>query len=474
MDADKPRPLSLGKKIAYSFGQVTDSIGFNVFAFFFLFFLTDVVGIPPAQAGTIALLAVLWDAIADLFVGQFSDNLKSKYGRRRPLMLMSLVPYALLTFLMFTKISASPTFIYIYYLVITMGFWTFYKIFVIPFFSLGAELTDDFNERTSVRVYASIFMYTALLVASGFPPVIVNWVEGQGGTTSQGWQMVGVLFALIIFITGLICWNFTRGSEVIGEKQQVENQGSLVANVKELVLLKPTVMLIGSVFFWSAVTSTTSAAVIYLLKNNLNFNPGQQSSFLIFSSVIAIVYSPLINLLSKKIDKRVLYIWALSLAAGNLLLFSVIGFKSIPFLIIYALFYNFGNTVFWTIHYSMMYDISEVDEFVYGKRREGAITALTSFSQKLGTAMATWLIGFLLAMVGYDASAAVINSGSQQMILYLNTLVPAIFGILSVGAIIAYPINKGRYEALLKALVLKRAGKSYSTSGFEKLLREKK
>ncbi|NBI64866.1 hypothetical protein D3Z38_17950 [Clostridiales bacterium] len=76
-----------------------DSIGFNVFSFFFLFFLTDIAGVSPAIAGTISLIAVLWDAITDPIIGFISDNLRSKYGRRRPMMIVSSVPYAVCTFL---------------------------------------------------------------------------------------------------------------------------------------------------------------------------------------------------------------------------------------------------------------------------------------------------------------------------------------------------------------------------------------
>lgn len=97
MNDTTQRPLTVGKRLGYSIGAFGDSVGFNIFYFFFLFFLTDIAGIPPAIAGTITLIAVAWDAITDPIIGYLSDNLKSKSGRRRPFMITSAIPYAICT-----------------------------------------------------------------------------------------------------------------------------------------------------------------------------------------------------------------------------------------------------------------------------------------------------------------------------------------------------------------------------------------
>lgn len=92
-------------KFSYSMGQIGDALGYNIYFFFFLFFLTDYVGVPPALAGTISLIAIIWDAIFDPVAGHISDNMRSPYGRRRPLMIMAALPYSIFAFLIFNSIA---------------------------------------------------------------------------------------------------------------------------------------------------------------------------------------------------------------------------------------------------------------------------------------------------------------------------------------------------------------------------------
>lgn len=139
-------------------------------------------------------------------------------------------------------------------------------------------------------------------------------------------------------------------------------------------------------------------------------------------------------------------------------------------MIVYAVVVMLGTTTYWTLYYSMMYDISEVDEFVNGKRREGSITSIMSFCQKLGSAVALQVVGVILQIGGYDASAEVQTEGALQSIMQLNTLIPGIIGILGAVIMFAYPLDGKRFAKLKAALAAKNNGEEYTTEGFEKLL----
>ena len=117
-----------------------------------------------------------------------------------------------------------------------------------------------------------------------------------------------------------------------------------------------------------------------------------------------------------------------------------------------------------------MYDISEVDVFKTGNRREGVISAMMSFFQKLGAALATWIMGVLLSASGYDGTALVQPESAMSMINFIVTLIPASLAIIAGLISIAYPITGKRFDALMVALKAKREGKEYTTEGFEKLL----
>ena len=172
--------LGFKKKFGYAIGQMVDSTGYNVYYFFFLFFLTDFAGIPAGIAGTISLIAIMWDAVTDPIVGNISDNLKSPYGRRRPLMIGATIPYAICTFLLFNNVDFGTNAKFAYFVVLAILFWSCYKTYVIPFFALGAELTDDFKERTSLRAWASVFLQIAVMIASAAPPMILE-MAGKAG-----------------------------------------------------------------------------------------------------------------------------------------------------------------------------------------------------------------------------------------------------------------------------------------------------
>lgn len=463
--------LTFKVKTGYAIGQFVDSIGFNIYYFFFLFFLTDFVGIPPAIAGTVSLIAILWDAIFDPVAGYLSDNLKSKYGRRRPLMIAAVIPYSIALFLIFNTVSFSSQGAFIYYLAMAIIFWSCYKFYVIPYFALGVELTDDFNERTTLRAWASVGIYISVLLTSALPPYLLDVFQQQGISDANGWRLIATLFSLMLLLCAFICWNFTRGKEKFGQNEaQGQPQQSLLKSFIEILKLKPTKFLAGSVFLWAVVSTMGTGSLIYLMSYTLGYSAERQSLFFIINSVVCILWLPLIIWVSKYVDKKNIYAVSLSIGTIGLLSFAFIGFPSFAFLILFCVIFCLGNSAYWTLYYSMMYDLCEVDDYVNYRRREGAITALMSFSQKLGAAIATWMIGFMLSMSGYNGALETQTPAADKMILYLNTLFPGLFGIFAVLVILFYPITKQRFEHLMQALKARKEQKQHSNEAFKKLL----
>lgn len=468
--------LSFKTKIGYAIGQMVDSTGYNVYYFFFLFFLTDFAGVPASLAGTISLIAITWDALTDPIVGNISDNLKSPYGRRRPMMIGATIPYAICTFLLFNNVEFGTNAKFAYFVVLAILFWSCYKTYVIPFFALGAELTDDFNERTTLRTWASVFLQLAVMIASAAPPMILEMAGKAGLQGAKGWNAVGLIFGLIIIIASFICWTCTRGGELVNrnaeehENIEAQEKNGLIKSFISILKLKPALFLAISVFMWNVTTVFLSSGAVYALTSLLEASPAQQSTAFVVQCGMGIVWLPVINALANKLDKKLTYWAGMAITAVIMLLFTFIGFGSFPIWLVYVSIFAFGNSVFWTVYYSMMYDISELDEFKTGNRREGIISALMSFFQKLGAALATWVMGMLLSAGGYDGTAAVQSQSALDMIHYMVTVLPAVFGILAAIFGLLYPINAKRFNALLNALKLKREGKEYTTDGFEKLL----
>lgn len=476
------RRLPFRVKFGYTMGQCTDSLSFNLFYFFFLIFLTDVIGIPAAKAGTVILIAVFWDAITDPVIGNISDNLTLSSGRRRPLMIGSLIPFALMTFLLYNNSNiVDHNYKAAYFTIVTILFWSAYKTFVIPFFALGGEMTDDFNERISLRVWASFGIYGSVILASSAPPTIVDLsVTYAGLSVAGGWIVVGSLFALSTLITGFICWRATRGREFIFH-HQVETSKSIKKSafisdisqtMRDIFKLSSARYLALSVFFWSSASAMTSSALIYLMDRNLEYSAGKISIIFLIGGCIAFVWLPIINYVTKRFDKRSAYYIGMGISAIIISLFYLIGFPYVWVLLLYFIFFELGNTFFWTIYYSMMYDINELDEFVSERRREGSIAAIMSFTQKTGSAIAIWMTGLILGLSGYDGLQALQPESARSAILALCTWIPGIIGIMAAIAAFMYPLTRRRFYALMTVLQAKRKGESYElTVDVERLLK---
>lgn len=464
------KKTSIFTKLGYGIGQMGDSIGYNVFYSFYLFFLTDIVGLSPAIAGTVSILAVLWDAVTDPIIGFISDNFRGKRGRRRPFMLFSAVPYGICMFLLFNDMNISPSVKGPYFILISMLFFTFYTIFTIPYTALGSELTNDFNERNSIRAYASIFMYIAVMLASAAPHMIVEITEQRGGSVVQGWRNVGIIFGVLILLSIVLCYVFTGGVErPIEQKVKKEKFSNILKTYVSVMKLRPLKILGATIIFWTFTCSLRQSASMYLTTNLLGYSAELRSVISICFSIMAIVWIPVINILSNKLDKKNFYAGAMLVSGFGLLVFRWIGFPTPAFFFVMIALYTLGNTTYWTISYSMMYDVGSFDEFAGGTDRTGSITAIMSFLQKLGSALSLWVAGVILELGGYVSGAA-FTPETSALILNLNTLMPGIVGIIAGLVAFLYPITRSKYAALMDAKQAKLEGKSYSTEAFKDVI----
>lgn len=465
--------LKFGTKLGYSFGQMTDSIGYNFYYFFFLFFLTDFAGLNPALVGSVSLVAIIWDAVSDPIIGSISDNLRTPRGRRRPLMIGSIVPYMVILILLFSTINAGDNGKFAYYVILAVFYWTSYTSFVIPYYALGGELTDDFDERTNLRSFGTVFIQISVMIVSTTPPLIVDAATKAGFDGATGWKIVAIIFAVIVGVTGVISWATTKGGELVDkepEKIQNSEKQNLFKSFIEVLKLKPVIILALTVILWNMACCFISSGTMYALTSILGASAGKQSLAFFVQAIMGIVWIPVVTVISNKLDKKFAYWTTMGFTGAIMLAFTWIGFGSFPIWLVYVTIFAFGNTAFWTLYYSLMYDIFELDEFKSGLRREGIITALMSFFQKLGGALTTQIMGIVLAWGKYDGAAAVQPDSAIDAIQWIVSLLPGICGVLAAILAFVYPITRGRYNSLVAALELKRAGKEYTTEGFEKLL----
>ena len=198
--------LSRKTKLLYGVAGIGDSALYSLMGNFALFFFTTVAGIDPAVAGAIVAIGAVWDVVSGSFVGYISDKTKSSMGRRKPFLLAATFPLAVCCSLIFIVIDASQAVRYAYYIFMFIAFWTGYSVFFVPYTAWGAELTDNYEERTELRGIVYIFYSIGSAFGTALPPIIVDLLMQWGARVETGWLSVGIFVGVIsaaaIFITG--------------------------------------------------------------------------------------------------------------------------------------------------------------------------------------------------------------------------------------------------------------------------------
>ena len=157
-------PLSFSLKAQYGIGEISNGMVGAGFGFFLLFYLTAVCGMSGTVAGSATLIATLVDAVADPAIGLASDRLKTRWGRRLPFMVVSIIPFAIafgVLFSMPASLTGSAQFLYVTVCLIVLRLAL--SAFILPFTAVGAEITDDYRERASVVAFRLTFQNAGVL-----------------------------------------------------------------------------------------------------------------------------------------------------------------------------------------------------------------------------------------------------------------------------------------------------------------------
>lgn len=466
--------LPIKTKIGYGAATLSDGLAYVFFYSFFMLFLTDYAMINPAWAGTLSLLVVLWDAVTDPIMGWLSDNCTSKMGRRRPFFIIGIIPWMISLVLMFTIVDFGPVAQYAYYLFMAMLFWTGYTICIIPFNALGAEITQDYSERATVRLYAQFFSSGGVAIASVCTMALLGLFAGMLNVEDKyAWTFVAVVYAIISLIGFLVTFFSTKGwDKPLSERKDVveSNVGFFKTVIQILKEVKPVRWLLIAIVAFMCGNSLYGAGIYYAYVHLLEWSASQIALAGTFTTVFGLVGPVILNIFVKKIDKKRILVICLAVTSISCFAFRFIGINSTLDMYIYLTFYAFANIGFWGLFWSLAYDTCEVDELLYSKRREGATTSIASLTSKLGSSIALWLLGIILSLSGYDATVEVQSTEALTGILNVLTLYTGLFTLLSLILFIIYPLNKKTFLLVQKALEDKKNTGTYSKEGLERVI----
>lgn len=483
--------LTKKKKTGYAFGIFSESLIYNMFYTYYLTFLIEIVGILPSFASIIIFISIAWDAITDPMIGNYTDR---PGVDKRKVMRMSLVPLGIIFVLAWTSIGAgisSQLAKIVVYTIITMALWVFYTMYTIPYYAVVAELTEDYDERTQIRSLSSLLNAIAVGLGNILPALVPTVaVILTSKYDSNSYAVIAAVISIAAVLFGFVCCKSLEG---VYEPKKANASNSAKVSLKstfksfgEILRLKPAKFFLLFVFFFLAASSMIQANLSYMVIDCIGMDYDSGIAIVIISLVVSMaLVVPIVEKTAEKKDRRFAAVLFLSIATVGEILLKVIGldfqigsFKVMCILAPAVLGLAIGT--FWTLFYSMGYDLVELDEFKTGERRESTITALPQLVQKFGSAFGILMAGQLLTFYGYDSSADI--AGNEDLIAKvtdpsvingmenISTLIPAILLAVSVFFAILYPMTRKRFDALMVELDKKRKGEEYSTESIKDII----
>ncbi len=468
------KKISFAKKVGYSIGGATDTLAYDFVAAFLLFFLTNYTGVSPAWAGTILTLGVVWNMISDPIVGNLSDRTRTKFGKKRTWLLIAIIPLFATYLLLFTSFDFSTSTANVYFLVMTLLFWTSYSCFSIPYYAMGASMTGDNDERTKLRMLAQIVQYVGVFFSTVAPPMFVSFFMNAGCTEGAAWHYTAWLEGCLCVGTLIVVFLSTKGVEIDFEEEKEENKTSFFKDAADVLRIKSYLLAtLSSLMFrigYCLFLTTMTFFMLYVVALS-EMQMTACTSIISFGGIIVIA---ILMKIIEKFDKSKVYIILVLFSGIIMIFFNFIDINSIGMAALFCVFYVIGSSAYWSINIPLMYDSIEVDEFQSGKRREGTMMSIYLFCQKGGYAIAASVIGNVLASTGYDETLGANNPENVLDAIQTMTCGAAgFFFVLSALVIVFYPLKKGVYQKLYAQLENKRAGREYNTEGFEKVLNKK-
>ena len=293
--------LSLRTKLLFSTGDLSTSIPLAILMFFQLYFLTDVAGLRPDYAGWAIGASRLWDAVNDPLFGLMSDRIRTRWGRRRVLLLFGAVPLGVFFMLMWIVPALNQFWLAVYYAMTFILFDTAFTIVHVGYNSLTPEMTSDYDERSSLNGYRMVFSISGTLGA-----IILATVLGWSITDARTLYLIlGIGLGLISIIPPLVVFSITR------ERPSDELPAPLPFGqaLKQTLGNQPFRMVMG-LYLLSWTTASIIAAVLLYFANYYLRVPEQANYFVLVAQGSAILFIPVIVKISQRLDKRRAFISA--------------------------------------------------------------------------------------------------------------------------------------------------------------------
>jgi len=469
------RSLSFRLKLGYGLGEMAEGVKTAALETFLFFYYVQVIGLSGSLVGLALLIALLFDGLVDPLIGHFSDNLRSRIGRRHPFLYLAPLPLGIALWLLFSPPAALGQWGLFGWL---LGFTAFSRLmqsfYFVPHMALGAELSTDFRERISVSSYRNIFAFIGRLLVLWLAfSIFFRPVPGfpQGQLNGAGYPPFAVACAVVAFVAILVSAATTqrRAVEVyhaVAARAEPE-PASLLGNLVKAFKLRSF-----TIYFVAILISYVLGGVQAALGVHVNTfywklsAAGVQSVF--FGTAFGFMAGSLLaRALADRLDKKIGYISSVVVSVAinvapitlaQLGLFPTGGAVLTPLLTTFAFLAGFAGGPAMVIAGAMLADVADAYELRYRGRCEGFLFGASAFTRKASLGLGGALAGVALDLIhfprGVDAAHVPRDAAVHLALLYGPALF--VFTTISMSIMMMYDLTRAKHADILEQLEKRR------------------
>lgn len=441
------RRLSFKEKLGYGLGDIGSNIFIVTTGMFLLFFMTDVLKINPALAGTALIFPKFWDVISDPIMGKISDSTKSKHGRRRPYLLYGAVPFAITFIVIFIAPNYTSELAKTIHVVLLFALGcTAFTVINVPYSSMVAEMSDDYNERMSITAFRMSFASVGALIAGGAAMLLVD----VGGGGERGYLFMAIAFSPLIILSSLICFYSTRNAPMLPPK---EDAPPIFQQVKIAFKNFPFFMLMMTYFLQSLAIGVLMAGFIYYVKYVMG--QSEEAMVVVFPIFLltGIAFIPVWNLIGKKLGKIKAYTIGLIIFTVMQVSLFFTGPELLTLFYVQIFLLGIGFSSFQLFPFSMLPDTIEYDQMQSGMRREGVFSGIWASGQKTAYSFGPAIVGIVLGIFHYNEALGLNQPDSVTLGVRLVFCVfPAVMIFLSFIPFSKYGLTEAKFEEIKRVI----------------------
>lgn len=490
--------VSMAEKVGYGLGDCSANLVFQMMMIYQTKFYTDVFGLEGAIAGTVMLVARIVDAFVDPTVGILSDRTQTRWGKYRPWVLWTALPFMVFYVLAFYNPGIEEKGLVAVYATISYTLlMTMYSFNNTPYSSLGGVMSSDIKERTSITSVRFVFSTIAQFVVQGLTLPLVSKFS-DGGDKAHGWLCTISLFAAVGFIFLLIVF-FSARERITPPASQKNDTRQDIKDVLSSVPWRAMFILTLFVFITLAMWGSAmnyyfenyvDKAALFAFLDNIGLvaaEPGNSVGYHVLNAFGLIVTSPdkayevgfgvfnmvgalvqffgvifLSEFLANKYGKKRTFIVCLSLTAIFTAMFYFPAKDNVGMMFVLNFLKSLAYAPTVPLLWAMIADVADHSEYIHYRRATGFVFSGVVFALKAGLGIGGAVLGFLLSGFGYISGSGIAQSDTAvQGIILSSSLIPAAFFLVGVVALFFYPISKEYNEKMQAELSERRSKNDY-------------